>query len=150
MKWAHTVLPFIRLVTSTNKSVPRVPLKSLEIGKNGKQYLTIECVYQHLLKIWYNTIITTIAHMMNAMACIVICIPQCPQISTIWSSSGRLIVDRGRNVLPLRFALVWGMPDVFIVIKAASIACIVLWYSMKNVINITMRECHIEKLHMSR
>ena len=36
------VLPFVRLVTSTNKSVLQVPLKILETGKNGKQYVTIE------------------------------------------------------------------------------------------------------------
>ena len=36
-------------------------------------------------------------------------------------------------------ALVGGMPDVFIVIKAASIACIVLWYFRKNAIKVTMR-----------
>ena len=38
------VLPFVRLVTSTNKSVLQVPLKILEIGKNEKRYVTIERV----------------------------------------------------------------------------------------------------------
>ena len=37
-------------------------------------------------------------------------------------------------------ALVGGMPDVFIVIKAARIACIVLWYFRKNAINITIKK----------
>ena len=32
------------------------------------------------------------------------------------------------------------MPDIFVVIKAASIACIVLWYFRKNVIKVTMRQ----------
>ena len=36
-------------------------------------------------------------------------------------------------------ALDGGMPDVFVVIKAASIACIVLWYFRKNAIKVTMR-----------
>ena len=35
--------------------------------------------------------------------------------------------------------LVGGMPDVFIVIKAAGISCIVLQYFRKNVINVTVR-----------
>ena len=34
-----------------NKSVLHVPLKILKIRKNGKQYFTIEHVYQHRLKI---------------------------------------------------------------------------------------------------
>ena len=37
-------IPFIGLVTSTNKSILQVPLKILEIRKNGKQYFTIEHV----------------------------------------------------------------------------------------------------------
>ena len=39
MKYAHTVLPFITLVTSTNKSVLHDVHNILEIGRNGKQYL---------------------------------------------------------------------------------------------------------------
>ena len=35
--------------------------------------------------------------------------------------------------------LVGGMPDIFVLIKAASIACIVLQYFAKNVINVTIR-----------
>ena len=38
MKYAHTVLPFITLVTSMNKSVLCDVLSILEIGRNGKQY----------------------------------------------------------------------------------------------------------------
>ena len=39
MKCAHTVLPFITLVTSMNKFVLCDVLGILEIGRNGKQYL---------------------------------------------------------------------------------------------------------------
>ena len=39
VKCAHTVLPFITLVTSTNKSVLCDVLSILKIGRNGKQYL---------------------------------------------------------------------------------------------------------------
>ena len=49
------------------------------------------------------------------------------------------MVKRGGNVLPMGLALDGGMPDAFIVIKALSIACIVLWYFRKNVINVTIR-----------
>ena len=45
-----------------------------------------------------------------------------------------------RNILPIGLALVGSMPDIFLVIKAVSIACIVLWYFRKNAINVTMRE----------
>ena len=38
MKCAHTVLPFVTLVTSTNKSLLCDVLSILEIGGNGKQY----------------------------------------------------------------------------------------------------------------
>ena len=49
------------------------------------------------------------------------------------------MVKRGGNILPIGLALDGGMPDVFVVIKAASIACIVLWYFRKNVIKVTIR-----------
>ena len=39
MKCAHTVLPFIMLVTSTDKSVLCDVHNILNIGRNGKQYL---------------------------------------------------------------------------------------------------------------
>ena len=39
MKCDHTVLPFITLVTSRNKSVLYDVLHILQIGRNGKQYL---------------------------------------------------------------------------------------------------------------
>ena len=48
-------------------------------------------------------------------------------------------VKRGGNILPIGLALKGGMPDVFIVIKAASIACIVLQYFRKNAIKVTIR-----------
>ena len=69
--------------------------------------------------------------MKNDIACIMICMPS--------MSSGRLIVKRGGNVLPIGLALVGGMPDVFMLIKAANIACTVLWYFMKNMIKVTIR-----------
>ena len=50
-----------------------------------------------------------------------------------------MIVKRGGNVLPIQLALIGGMPDVFVFIKAASIACIVLRYFRKNVIKVTIR-----------
>ena len=49
------------------------------------------------------------------------------------------MVKRGQNVQPIGLALDGGMPDVFVIIKAASIACIVLWYFRKNVIKVTIR-----------
>ena len=39
MKCAHTVLPFVTLVASTNKSVLHDVLSILDMGRNGKQYL---------------------------------------------------------------------------------------------------------------
>ena len=69
-----------------------------------------------------------------------VCIPSMSSKSSIiWSSSGRFMVKRGGNVLPIVLALDGGMPDVFVVIKAASIACIVLRYFRKNAINVTIR-----------
>ena len=37
VKCAHAVFPFVRLVTSTNKSVLQVVLRAGDLGKNGKQ-----------------------------------------------------------------------------------------------------------------
>ena len=70
----------------------------------------------------------------------VVCIPSMSSKSLIiWSSSGRFMVKKGGNILPIGLALDGGMPDVFIVIKAAGIAYIVLWYFRKNVIKVTTR-----------
>ena len=49
------------------------------------------------------------------------------------------MVKRGGNVLPIGLALDGGMPEVFVVIKAASMACIVLQYFRKNAIKVTIR-----------
>ena len=75
--------------------------------------------------------IATIVHMKNDVACIVICMPlMSSKSSTIWSSSGRLIVKRGGNVLLIGLALVGGMPDVFIAYKGCkhSLHCLVVLY----------------------
>ena len=49
MKYAHIPLPFVTLVTSTNKSV-RLDVRTMrEIGKNGKQYLNIAQVCLHFV-----------------------------------------------------------------------------------------------------
>ena len=48
-------------------------------------------------------------------------------------------MKRGGNVLPIELTLDGGMPVIFVVIKAASIACIVLQYFRKNVIKVTIR-----------
>ena len=84
--------------------------------------------------------IATITHTKNDITCLVVCIPSMSSKSSIiLSSSGRFMVKRGQNVLLIGLALDGGMPDVFIVIKAASIAFIVLWYFRKNAIKVTIR-----------
>ena len=133
------MLPLVRFVTSTNKSVLLVPLGKQETGKNGKQYLTIECVCLHLLHIWYNTIIAIIVNKKKEIACTVTCILQYHQDPLIWSSSGKLIVNSRGNVLPIGFAFTWDILVVFILRNAVSIACIVLWYQIKNTLNDTIR-----------
>ena len=45
MKCTHTVLPFVTLVTSTNKSVLCDVYNILKIGRNGKQYLNNICMH---------------------------------------------------------------------------------------------------------
>ena len=83
---------------------------------------------------------TTIIHTINDITCIVVWIPSMSSKSSIiWSSSGRFKVKRGENVLPIELALDGSMPVIFMVIKAASIACIVLWYFRKNAIKVTIR-----------
>ena len=49
------------------------------------------------------------------------------------------MVKRGGNILLMGLALDGGMADVFVVIKAASIAYIVLPYFGKNAKKVTMR-----------
>ena len=56
MKCAHTVLPFVTLVTSTNKSVLRDVHNILDIGRNGKQYLNNVWVCLNFLQQYYSTI----------------------------------------------------------------------------------------------
>ena len=51
VKRTQVVLPFVKLVTSRNKSILHVLLSNPETGKNGKQYSTIEHVYLHPLHI---------------------------------------------------------------------------------------------------
>ena len=59
--------------------------------------------------------------------------------SAIFSSSDILIVNRDGSVLLLGFDFVDGMPElfVFIDINAISIACIVFWYLIKNMISVS-------------
>ena len=58
------------------------------------------------------------------------------------------MVKRWGNVLLIGLALDGGMPDVFIVIKAASITWIVLWYFRKNAIKVTIRRMsHRKAVH---
>ena len=67
--------------------------------------------------------------------------------STICSSLGILIINIGGNVLHVEFALAEGMPEllVFVVINAISIACIVFWNLIKNVISvITSKMSHVK------
>ena len=62
MKCAHTVLPFITLVTSTNKSVLHEVHNIFEIGRNGKQYLNNVHICLNFLQQLYNTINATMIH----------------------------------------------------------------------------------------
>ena len=74
------------------------------------------------------TMITYTTNCMPSISC---------KSSMICSSSGILIINNSGNVLLIEFALAEGMPEllVFIVINAISIACIVFWYFIKNMIN---------------
>ena len=74
------------------------------------------------------TIITCTTNCMLSISC---------KSSTICSSLGILIVNKGQNVLFIEFALVEGMPEllIFAVINAVSIACIVFQYHIKNKIS---------------
>ena len=50
VKCTHTVFPFVRLVTSMNKSVHLEVSNILEIGRNRKQYLNNVCICLHFLQ----------------------------------------------------------------------------------------------------
>ena len=69
MKCAHTVLPFITLVASMNKSVLCDVLSILEIGRNGKQDLNYVCVCLNFLQQNYNTINATMIHAITIITC---------------------------------------------------------------------------------
>ena len=47
-------------------------------------------------------------------------------------------MNNGGNVLLIEFALADGMPEllVFVVINATSMACMVFWYLIKNMISV--------------
>ena len=84
------------------------------------------------------TMITCTTNCMLSVSC---------KSSTICSSPGILIINNGGNVLLIEFALVEGMSEslVFIVINAISIACIVFWYFIKNMISvITSKMWHVK------
>ena len=139
MKCAHTVLPFIRLVTSVNKSVLHDVLSILKIGRNGKQYLNNVHVCLNFLQQQYNKINATMIHTITIITCTTNCMLSIScKSSTICSSSGILIINNSGNVLLIKFALVEGMQEllVFIVISAISIACIVFQYLIKNMISV--------------
>ena len=137
MKCAHTVLPFVTFVTSTNRSVLQDVHSILDIGRNGKQYLNSVRVCLNFLQQWYITINAIKIHTMIILICTMSCILliSCKS-SAIFSSSDTLIVNKDENVLLIRFAFVDGMPELFmfIVINAISIACIVFWYLIKNTV----------------
>ena len=60
--------------------------------------------------------------------------------SAIFSSSDVLIINKGGNVLLIGFVFADGIPElfVFVVINVVSIACIVFWYLIKNMISVSM------------
>ena len=75
------------------------------------------------------TIMTSTINCMLSISC---------KSSTIFYSSGILIVNNGGNVLLIEFALAEGMPELlmFIVINAVSMACMVFQYLIKNMISV--------------
>ena len=141
MKCAHTVLPFVTLVTSTNRSVLHDVCSILDIGRNGKQYLNNVRVCLNFLQQWYITITAIKIHTMIIIICTISCILLilCKS-SAIFSSSDILIVNKGRNVLHIEFAFVDRMPEflMFVIINAISITCIVFQYLIKNTISVSM------------
>ena len=142
------VLPFIKLVTSTNKSVQHDVLSILEVERNGKQYLNSVCMCLNCLQQWYSTMNAIIIQTITMITCATNCmlLISCKS-SIICSSSGILIINNGGNVLCLEFAVVEGMPEllVFVVINALSIACIVFQYFIKNMISdITSKMSHVK------
>ena len=140
MKCAHTVLSFVTLVTSTNRSVLHDVHHILDIGRNGKQYLNNVRLCLNFLQQEYITINAIKIHTMIIITCTINCmlLISCKS-SAIFSSSDILIVNRGGNILLIGFAFVDGMPELlmFIVVNAISIACIVFWYLIKNTISVS-------------
>ena len=142
------VLPFIKLVTSMNKSVLHDVLNILEIGRNRKQYLNSVPMCLHFFttivqynECYFNKTITMITCTTNCML-LIFC-----KSSMICSSSGIFIINNGGNVLLIEFALAEGMPEllVFIVMNAISRVCIVFWYFIKNMISvITSKMLHVK------
>ena len=141
MKCAHTVLPFVTLVTSTNRSVLQDVCSILDIGRNGKQYLNSVRMCLNFLQQEYITINTIKTHIMIIIICTISCILSilCKS-SAIFSSSDILIANKGGNILCIGFAFVDGMPELFmfIVINTIGIACIVFQYLIKNMISVSM------------
>ena len=120
------VLPFVTLVTSTNKSVLRDVCNILHIGRNGKQYLNNVHICLNFLQQQYSTINAIRIHTIIMITCTISCMLSIScKSSAIFSSSDILIVNKGGNVLIIEFALADGMPEllIFIVINAISIAC---------------------------
>ena len=140
MKCTHTVLPFVTLVTSTNRSVLHDVHNILNIGRNGKQYLNNVHICLNFLKQWYSTMNAIKIHTMIIITCTSNCMLSIScKSSAIYSSSDILIINRGGNVLLIGFAFADGMPELFlfVVINAISIACIVFRYLIKNTISVS-------------
>ena len=102
MKCAHTVLPFVTLVTSTNRSVLHDVRSILDIGRNGKTVFE-QCM--HLSELF-----TEIVHhykcYQDTYYDSILC-----KSSAIFPSSDILIINKGGNVLLIGFAFADGMPD---------------------------------------
>ena len=132
-------IAFLKLVASTNRSVLHDIFNILEIGRNGKQYLNNVHLCLHFLQQLYSTMNAIMIQTITMITCTTNCrfLISCKSL-TICSSSGILIMNNGGNVLLIEFALVEGMQEllVFIVINAVSIACIVFWYFIKNMISV--------------
>ena len=92
MKCAHTVLPFVTLVTSTNRSVLHDVRSILDIGRNGKQYLNNVCICLNFLQQQYITTNAIKIHTMTIIICTISCILSIScKSSAIFSSSDILI-----------------------------------------------------------
>ena len=77
-------------------------------------------------------------HTITIMTCTTNCMLSIFCKSATICSSGISIINNGGNVLLIEFTLVEGMSELlmFVVINAVSIAGIVFWYQIKNMISV--------------